>query len=204
MVASHRAQASRTPQRGHVVALLVCATPIGNLADVTLRVLDCLRAADLVICEDTRQSAKLLRRYEIEAELVSLDRHHERERIPSLLARLDGGRDPGAHKRRWSARPSTTQAPGSSPRPGVAAMMSRSCPARARPRQRSSQAVWSASATRSSASCRAASKSVRRSGSRRAAGRGRWLHSNRRDGSLRVSPASPPPIRPGRSPSVAS
>lgn len=68
--------------------LYVCATPIGNLADVTLRVLDCLRQADLVLCEDTRQTRKLLARYEIKAELSSLDQHRERERVPALLDRL--------------------------------------------------------------------------------------------------------------------
>ena len=89
MVASHRGPATRTLRR--VMALFVCATPIGNLADVTVRVLDCLRSADAVVCEDTRRSRKLLERYEIRAELVSLDQHHERERIPSLLARLEAG-----------------------------------------------------------------------------------------------------------------
>ena len=71
--------------------LLVCATPIGNLADVTIRVLECLRQADLVLCEDTRHTRKLLQRHEIEAELMSYDQHKERGRLPGLLGRLEEG-----------------------------------------------------------------------------------------------------------------
>ncbi|MGI9657902.1 MAG: 16S rRNA (cytidine(1402)-2'-O)-methyltransferase [Gaiellaceae bacterium] len=71
--------------------LLVCATPIGNLADVTVRVLECLAEVDLVLCEDTRQTRKLLQRYDIDAELGSLDQHRERARVPALLSRLEAG-----------------------------------------------------------------------------------------------------------------
>lgn len=71
--------------------LLVCATPIGNLGDVTFRVIDALRSADLVVCEDTRQTRKLLHRYEIQADLLSFDQHRERARIDGLLARLEQG-----------------------------------------------------------------------------------------------------------------
>ena len=91
MVATQRGRASRTPHWVLVVPLFVCATPIGNLADVTVRVLDCLREVDGILCEDTRQTRKLLQRYGIEAELSSLDQHREHERVPALLARLEGG-----------------------------------------------------------------------------------------------------------------
>ena len=50
--------------------LVVCPTPIGNLEDVTLRVLAALRAADLVACEDTRHTRKLLDRYGVTGALV--------------------------------------------------------------------------------------------------------------------------------------
>jgi 16S rRNA (cytidine1402-2'-O)-methyltransferase len=71
--------------------LAVCATPIGNLADVTLRVLDELREADAVLCEDTRHTQVLLDRHGIRARrLISLHRHNEarraRELVPLLLA----------------------------------------------------------------------------------------------------------------------
>jgi 16S rRNA (cytidine1402-2'-O)-methyltransferase len=72
--------------------LAVCATPIGNLGDVSLRVLEELRAADVVLCEDTRRTAILLGRYEIRAQaLVSNHRHNEERRIAELLPRLVAG-----------------------------------------------------------------------------------------------------------------
>ncbi|MDP8911447.1 MAG: 16S rRNA (cytidine(1402)-2'-O)-methyltransferase [Actinomycetota bacterium] len=71
--------------------LAVCATPIGNLADVTLRVLDELREAELVLCEDTRHARILLERHGIEARLASYHRHNEAARTAELLPRLVGG-----------------------------------------------------------------------------------------------------------------
>jgi 16S rRNA (cytidine1402-2'-O)-methyltransferase len=71
--------------------LVVCPTPIGNLEDVTLRVLAALREADLVACEDTRRTRVLLERYGVQATLVSYHEHNERERTPELVGRmLDG------------------------------------------------------------------------------------------------------------------
>jgi 16S rRNA (cytidine1402-2'-O)-methyltransferase len=71
--------------------LAVCATPIGNLADVTLRVLDELRHADLVLCEDTRRTRILLERHGIEAPLSSYHRHNEAARTSQALDRLRAG-----------------------------------------------------------------------------------------------------------------
>ena len=72
--------------------LLVCATPIGNLEDVTLRVLAALREADVVLCEDTRRTQVLLDRYEIRArKLVSVHRHNEARRVHQLLPGLEAG-----------------------------------------------------------------------------------------------------------------
>ncbi len=72
--------------------LAVCATPIGNLADITLRVLDELREADLVLCEDTRRTGVLLARHAIEARaLQSYHRHNEARRTVELLPRLVAG-----------------------------------------------------------------------------------------------------------------
>jgi len=71
--------------------LVVCATPIGNLEDVTLRVLAELRAADLVLCEDTRHTRGLLQRHGIEATLVSYHEHNEAARTAELLPRLQAG-----------------------------------------------------------------------------------------------------------------
>jgi 16S rRNA (cytidine1402-2'-O)-methyltransferase len=73
------------------VALAVCATPIGNLADVTLRVLDELAAADTVLCEDTRHTGVLLWRHGIEARLLSYHQHNEAARTAELVPRLLAG-----------------------------------------------------------------------------------------------------------------
>jgi 16S rRNA (cytidine1402-2'-O)-methyltransferase len=72
-------------------ALVVCPTPIGNLADVTLRVLDELRSADAAACEDTRHSQTLLRHHGISLPLVSLTEHNEAGRIPGLVDRITRG-----------------------------------------------------------------------------------------------------------------
>jgi len=69
----------------------VCATPIGNLQDVTLRVLETLREADLVACEDTRHTKVLLDRHEITAKLVSYHEHNERARAEELVAQMRTG-----------------------------------------------------------------------------------------------------------------
>ncbi len=71
--------------------LAVCATPIGNLADVTLRVLEELRGADLVLCEDTRHTRVLLDRHGISAPLLSYHEHNEAKRTAELLPRLQAG-----------------------------------------------------------------------------------------------------------------
>lgn len=72
--------------------LAVCATPIGNLDDVTLRVLEELRSADVVLCEDTRRTRILLDRHGIRARaLLSCHRHNEARRVAELLPRLAAG-----------------------------------------------------------------------------------------------------------------
>jgi 16S rRNA (cytidine1402-2'-O)-methyltransferase len=73
------------------VTLVVCATPIGNLNDVTLRVLAELRQADVVLCEDTRRTRILLDRHGIQARTVSYHRHNEAARTAEMLPRLLGG-----------------------------------------------------------------------------------------------------------------
>ncbi len=71
--------------------LAVCATPIGNLEDVTLRVLAELAAADVVLCEDTRHTRILLDRHGIAARLLSYHEHNEAKRTAQLLPRLEAG-----------------------------------------------------------------------------------------------------------------
>jgi len=72
--------------------LYVVATPIGNLKDITIRALETLAAADLVLCEDTRHSATLLDHYGIRAEKRSLHEHNERQRVDEIVAAIGGGR----------------------------------------------------------------------------------------------------------------
>ena len=71
--------------------LSLVGTPIGNLADITLRALETLRAADVIACEDTRHSLRLLERYEIRKPLVSFHEHNEARRTQELLVRLREG-----------------------------------------------------------------------------------------------------------------
>src|SRR5438034_7418434 len=71
--------------------LAVCATPIGDLEDVTLRVLDELRSADVVLCEDTRHTRVLLQRHGISARLLSYHEHNEAKRTAEVLPRLQSG-----------------------------------------------------------------------------------------------------------------
>jgi 16S rRNA (cytidine1402-2'-O)-methyltransferase len=73
------------------LSLAVCATPIGNLEDVTLRVLGELAEADLVLCEDTRHTRGLLARHGIEARLLSYHEHNEAKRTAEVLPRLEAG-----------------------------------------------------------------------------------------------------------------
>lgn len=71
--------------------LAICATPIGNLDDVTLRVLRELAEADVVFCEDTRRTRILLARHGVRARLESYHRHNEAARMMPTLARLEEG-----------------------------------------------------------------------------------------------------------------
>ncbi len=71
--------------------LYIVATPIGNLGDLTYRAARILAEVDLIACEDTRQTAKLLQHYEIRTPTTSLHEHNERQKLEKLLERLEGG-----------------------------------------------------------------------------------------------------------------
>ncbi|MDQ0301903.1 16S rRNA (cytidine(1402)-2'-O)-methyltransferase [Ancylobacter polymorphus] len=85
-IGAHSLPAAR-PQPG----LYIVATPIGNLGDVTLRALETLAGADLIACEDTRVTRRLLERYGIETKLVAYHDHNAEQARPRLLARLAEG-----------------------------------------------------------------------------------------------------------------
>ena len=72
-------------------SLFIVPTPIGHLGDITLRAIDVLKSADMVLAEDTRTSANLLRHYGIETPLRSYHMHNEHRMAPELVARLEGG-----------------------------------------------------------------------------------------------------------------
>lgn len=71
--------------------LYVVATPIGNLEDISFRAVRVLKEADLIACEDTRHTAKLLQHYEIEKPTVSYHEHNEAARAEELAAKLTAG-----------------------------------------------------------------------------------------------------------------
>ena len=164
--------------------LSVCATPIGNLEDVTLRVLRELREADVVLCEDTRHTRVLLERHDIRATLLSYHEHNEAKRTAEMLPRLLAGErvalvsdagmpgisDPGARliAAALEAGVQVTVLPG---------------PVGGRDSARR-RAGSSASATSSSATCPAARRRLRRCGASSCAGRGRSSLSSRHSGCL--------------------
>jgi 16S rRNA (cytidine1402-2'-O)-methyltransferase len=71
--------------------LYIVATPIGNLEDITLRALRVLREVDLIACEDTRRTRKLLAHYQISKPLVSYHEYNERDRAAELIKKLETG-----------------------------------------------------------------------------------------------------------------
>lgn len=75
------------------MALYVCPTPIGNLEDITLRVLRVLEEVELVACEDTRNTGRLLEHFGIRAKLISYHEHNEVAKLDYLLNLLEDGKD---------------------------------------------------------------------------------------------------------------
>src|SRR4051794_9396775 len=71
--------------------LYVVSTPIGNLRDITLRALDVLAQADMVLCEDTRVTGKLMNAYGLKQKLVRYDEHEAEAARPRILAALGRG-----------------------------------------------------------------------------------------------------------------
>jgi 16S rRNA (cytidine1402-2'-O)-methyltransferase len=76
----------RTP-----ASLYIVPTPIGNLKDITLRALDVLRDVDLILAEDTRTTAVLLKHYAIQRPVISYHQHNEHKLVPQLLQQLQAG-----------------------------------------------------------------------------------------------------------------
>ena len=73
--------------------LYIVGTPIGNLNDITIRALDILKKVDIIACEDTRQTLKLLNHYEIKNRLVAYHKFNEKEKSPYLIKELIEGKE---------------------------------------------------------------------------------------------------------------
>lgn len=83
---SHRRQ---EPESG---VLYVVATPIGNLNDISLRAINILQGVDLVACEDTRHTQKLMNKFDIKNNLISFHKHNSLKKIPKIIADLESGK----------------------------------------------------------------------------------------------------------------
>jgi 16S rRNA (cytidine1402-2'-O)-methyltransferase len=93
MAAGEAKPEAAVPKPSHLLTpgLYLVATPIGNLEDITLRALRVLKEADLIACEDTRQTQKLLNHYAITTRTTSYHEHNEMTRAPELVVELEQG-----------------------------------------------------------------------------------------------------------------
>ncbi len=82
---------SISPELNLASGLYVVATPIGNLRDITLRALDVLRNADMILAEDTRQTRKLLSAYDIKTPLSAYHDHNAAKRVPGIVKDIEEG-----------------------------------------------------------------------------------------------------------------
>jgi 16S rRNA (cytidine1402-2'-O)-methyltransferase len=92
MATEERSAAASNLAANLAAGLYLVATPIGNLGDITLRALEVLRSVDLIACEDTRQTQKLLNHFEIAKPTVSCHEHNERERATDLIQSIKTGK----------------------------------------------------------------------------------------------------------------
>jgi 16S rRNA (cytidine1402-2'-O)-methyltransferase len=76
-----------------VSTLYICATPIGNLHDISLRALEVLRGVDLILCEDTRVTKKLLNHYQIETRTISYHQHSKLKKVEYIIQLLREGKN---------------------------------------------------------------------------------------------------------------
>src|SRR6478736_4989065 len=84
--------AFKTPLQGMGASLYLVPTPLGNLKDITLRALEVLNAVDVILCEDTRTSSKLLQHYQIQKPLSPYHQHNEHKIISQLNEQLQAGK----------------------------------------------------------------------------------------------------------------
>ena len=73
-------------------ALYIVSTPIGNLEDITMRALEVLRGSDIILCEDTRRSIKLLNHYKIKKKLISYHKFNEKKQTLNIIEYINQGK----------------------------------------------------------------------------------------------------------------
>ena len=72
--------------------LYVVSTPIGNLNDITLRALEVLKNSDIILCEDTRRSIKLLNHFKIKKKLISFHKYNEKKQLANIIKHFNQGK----------------------------------------------------------------------------------------------------------------
>src|SRR6476620_11550746 len=89
---SKNTDAFKTPLQGIGASLYLVPTPLGNLKDITFRALEVLNAVDVILCEDTRTSSKLLQHYQVQKPLSPYHQHNEHKILAHLIEQLQGGK----------------------------------------------------------------------------------------------------------------
>ena len=72
--------------------LYIVSTPIGNLSDITLRAINVLKSSDIILCEDTRRSLKLLNHLKIKKKLISYHKFNEKKQISNIIEQFNQGK----------------------------------------------------------------------------------------------------------------
>ena len=73
-------------------SLYIVSTPIGNLDDITFRAIDVLKNSDIILCEDTRRSLKLLNHFKIKKKLISYHKFNEKKQVSKIIEYINGGK----------------------------------------------------------------------------------------------------------------
>ncbi len=89
---SKNTDAFKTPLQGMGASLYLVPTPLGNLKDITLRALEVLNSVDVILCEDTRTSSKLLQHYQVQKPLSPYHQHNEHKILDHLIEQLQAGK----------------------------------------------------------------------------------------------------------------